>query len=200
MAERKPRAKTGEAILAERCTPEDIHNLKDFLKSAKRKKHRDEVLRFEAVLGYIDGERVRDIAERAKGTRSMVNKWLRWYAVGGAEALLTQPRTGAPGKLTDEQRAELTRLIEAGPAAAGYTSGVWTGPMVADLVLKRFDVRFHHQYIPRLLAKLDFSVQRPRKRLARADADAQRDWAESRFPEIKKKPMSAVASSSSKTR
>ena len=107
MAERKPRAKTGEAVPADRRKPEDIQNLKDFLKRAKGKKHRDEVMRFQAVLAYIGGERVTLIAERCKTDRSVVNKWLRWYAVGGVEALLTQPRTGAPRKLTDQQRTEL---------------------------------------------------------------------------------------------
>jgi len=52
-------------------------------------------------------------------------------------------------------------------AAGGYTSGVWTGP-IADLIEQRFGVRYHNHHIPRLLNQLGFSVQRPRKRLARA--------------------------------
>jgi transposase len=65
--------------------------------------------------------------------------------------------------------------------------------MVGDLIEKRFGVTYHHEYIPRLLARMRFSIQRPRKRLARADAAAQREWVEERLPQIKKKPEDAGA-------
>jgi len=96
--------------------------------------------------------------------------------------------------LTDAQRAELTGIVEAGPLAAGYQSGVWTGPMIGDLIQQRFDVRYHNHHIPRLLHQLGFSVQRPRKRLARADAMAQEHWRRVRLPAIKKKRRPAAAS------
>ena len=92
------------------------------------------------------------------------------------------------------QRAELTALVEAGPLAAGYQSGVWTGPMIGDLIEQRFVVRYHNHHIPRLLHQLGFSVQRPRKRLARADALAQEHWLRVRLPAIKKKLQAAAAS------
>ena len=85
-------------------------------------------------------------------------------------------------------------LIEVGPQAAGYTSGVWTGPMIADLIEKHFSVRYHNHHIPRLLNGLGFSVQRPRKRLARADVEAQAVWLRDKFPAIKKKRMPVAAS------
>jgi len=48
--------------------------------------------------------------------------------------------------------------------------------------------------VPRLLHELDFSVQRPRKRLARADAAAQATWIRKTFPAIKKKRSRAADS------
>ena len=44
-----------------------------------------------------------------------------------------------------------------------------------------------------LLHQLGFSVQRPRKRLARADAEAQAQWLREKLPAIKKKPRPAAA-------
>ena len=44
---------------------------------------------------------------------------------------------------------ELTALIEAGATAAGYTSGVWTGPMIGDLIAQRFGVRYPNHHVPR---------------------------------------------------
>jgi len=58
-------------------------------------------------------------------TRGSVNRWLQWYEALGVEGLLTATPPGAPPKLTEEQRAELAALVEAGhwrrgtPAASG---------------------------------------------------------------------------------
>jgi hypothetical protein len=83
---------------------------------------------------------------------------------------------------------------------AGYQSGVWTGPMIGDLIHERFGVRYHNHHIPRLLHQLRFSVQRPRKRLARADLARQATWLRETLPRIKKKRASAEASLPSATK
>ncbi len=188
---KKARAKAGEAIPAEMRTVEDVETLRAFLANAKAKQRHQEIARFQAVLGYIEGRSAIEMAKKLKTDRSCVNKWLGWYATAGVEGLLTKSRPGAPAKLTKEQKQEIAELIKGGPIAAGYTSGVWTGPMVGDLIMQRFGVKYHNEYVPRLLNKLGFSVQRPRKRLAKADAEAQRVWIEERLPEIKKKRTSA---------
>ncbi len=121
-------------------------------------------------------------------TRGSVNRWLQWYEAMGVDGLLTGTAPGPAPKLTAAQRYELSLLIDLGPQAAGYTSGVWTGPMIGDLIEQRFGVRYHNHHIPRMLNDLGFSVQRPRKRLARADAEAQATWLREKFPAIKKKP------------
>jgi hypothetical protein len=72
--------------------------------------------------------------------------------------------------------------------------------MIGDWIHRRFGVRYHTHYVPELLHQLGFSVQRPRKRLAKADATAQAYWLRKRFPAIKKKPRRAEESSSSKTK
>jgi transposase len=45
-----------------------------------------------------------------------------------------------------------------------------------------------------MLNDLGFSVQRPRKRLARADAEAQETWLRETFPAIKKKRLPVAGS------
>ena len=66
--------------------------------------------------------------------------------------------------------------------------------MIGDVIEQRFGVRYHNHHVPRLLHHLGFSVQRPRKRLANADVEAQAYWLRKRFPAIKKKPQRAAAS------
>ena len=90
------------------------------------------------MLGYIESRRVIDLAAEADVTRGSVNRWLQWYEAAGLRGLLTEFPPGPACRLTQDQQDELAALVDAGPQAAGYTSGVWTGPMVGDLIEQRF--------------------------------------------------------------
>jgi len=188
------RSKTGEAISAARRTPDALAHLDAFIDAAEAGGALDEWRRGRAVRLYIQGERVVAIHQAFGVCRGSVNLWLRWYETMGVEGLRTWKAPGAPRKLTDAQRAEIAALVEAGPLAAGFTSGMWTGPMVGALIEERYGVRYHPHNIPPLLHELGFSVQRPRKRLARADAEAQATWLRERLPDTKKKPLPVAAS------
>lgn len=188
------RSKTGEAISAKRRGRTSRRALGRFVARAKASGDLDEWRRGRAILGYIEGKRVVDVAAQLDVTRGSVNRWIGWYEKLGIPGIRTRVPPGVPSKLSAEQRAQLSEAIDAGPMAAGYGSGVWTGPMIADLIEARFGYRYHNHSVPLLLHKLGFSVQRPRKRLARADAGAQALWLRKRFPAIKKKPRPVGAS------
>ena len=188
------RAKNGEAISAKGRSSAALKKLKRFIEERAKAGDLDEWRRGKAVLGYIEGRRVIELAAELDVTRGSINRWLQWYEAMGTDGLVTATPPGAAPKLNADQRRELSVLVEAGPIAAGYTSGVWTGPMVGDLIERRFGVRYHKHNVPRLLHELGFSLQRPRKRLARADLAAQETWVRERLPAIKKKrPPVAVS-------
>lgn len=188
------RSKNGQAIRPERRTPEEVALLRALLQEAESAKDLATWRRAKAVLGYLDGRKVIALSEALEVTRGSINRWLQWYQAMGAEGLRDAERPGPTPRLSEAEKAELATVIEAGPQAAGFTSGMWTGPMIGDLIRRRFGVRYHNHHIPRLLGWMGFSVQRPRKRLARADAEAQAVWLRHRLPAIKKKPAPAAAS------
>lgn len=188
------RSKTGEAIGPAGRTAAARKKLRRFIQAAAKRSDLAAWRRGRAVLGYIEGTRVIALAGQLGVTRGAINRWLQWYEAAGVEALVTRKAPGAPHQLSDEQREELVAIIEAGPQATGYTSGVWTGPMIGDVIEREFGVRYHNHHVPRLLHQLGFSVQRPRKRLARADAEAQANWLRKRLPAIKKKRRRVAAS------
>jgi transposase len=187
------RCKNGEAISPARRSATARTTLRRFLAEARRRNDLDAWRRARGVLGYIEGRRVVDLAAELDVTRGSVNRWLQWYETLGVDGLVTGIPPGPAPKLTEAQRDALTALIESGPTEAGYTCGVWTGPMIGDLIAQRFGVRYHNHHVPRLLHELGFSVQRPRRRLARADRETQAIWLREKLPAIKKKPPRAAA-------
>lgn len=194
------RSRNGEAIRPSQRTPEKVSELHALLAEAKQAGDLETWRRAKAVLAYIGGRRVIALSDEVGVTRGSINRWLQWYDVAGTDGLRPRVAPGAAPRLTQDQRDELIAVVEAGPQAVGFTSGVWTGPMIGEWIRRRFGVRYHNHHVPRLLHQLGFSVQRPRKRLARADAEAQARWLRERFPAIKKKPPPVEASSSSKTK
>jgi transposase len=188
------RSKNGEAIGEGGCSPSAVRKLRRLIRVALKRNDLDVWRRGRAVLEYVEGRRVVEIAEGLQVTRGSVNRWLQWYEAMGVAGLLTATPPGPARKLSDGQRTELTMLIEEGPRVAGYSSGVWTGPMIGDVIAHRFGVRYHKHHVPRLLHELGFSVQRPRRRLARADAKAQATWLREKLPAIKKKLPHLAAS------
>ena len=194
------RAKNGQAIDSSRTTVEELVKLVVLQRDAKAEGDLPTWRRATAVLGYIQGKKVIALSQHLNVTRGSINHWLGWFNAAGAEGLRPRPRPGAPPRMSEEQHAELVTIIEAGPQAAGFFTGIWTGPMIGDLIRRRFGVSYHNHYVPHLLHKLGFSVQRPRKRLARADLARQEVWLRETFPSIKKKPQPAEERSSSETK
>ncbi len=186
------RSRNGRALKPSRRTKKALKRLRGFSNGAKSRSDLAEWRRARAVIAYIEGKSVINIAAYLEVARTSVNRWLQWYNACGLDGLRTADRPGRPPRLTVAQRAELVTLIEAGPSACGFDAGIWTGPMIGELIRKQYGVKYHHHHIPRMLHSLGFSVQRPRKRLARADAEKQEIWLKKRLPAIKKKRAHAV--------
>lgn len=137
-------------------------------------------------MSCLDGLKSTQIAQQLGVTESAVSKWLSAYVQRGFEALKPGVASGATSRLSPEQLEALDDMVDAGPQAAGFSSGIWTARLVAKLIEQRFGVSYNWKYVPELLHRMGFSVQRPRKRLSRADHEAQEYWLRVRLPEIKK--------------
>lgn len=190
---KKKRAKPGKAIQTKWLTPHELAKLNALVVKAKKEGDLLTWRRAKAVRDYIRGKTVLTLVEELDVVRASVNQWIRWFDTSGTDALRPRKAPGAAPKLSELQRSELVALIEAGPQASDYTGGMWTGPRIGDLIRKKFGVRYHNHHVPRLLHQLGFSVQRPRKRLARADKEAQEIWLKKRLPALKKRPLAAAA-------
>jgi hypothetical protein len=58
--------------------------------------------------------------------------------------------------------------------------------MIARVIAERFGLGYHPGHVRKLLHRIGFSVQRPRRVLARADAAQRERWQRKTFPNLKK--------------
>ena len=148
--------------------------------------------RIQAVLLNAGGKTSGEIAMALGSHRSCVSDWLKNYALHGYEGLLEGQRSGRPKELSDVQLEELSDILDSGPVAYGFLSGVWTSIMITQIIEDEFLVAYHPAHVRKMLDQIGFSVQRPRKLLMKADPLLQSKWRRYTYPNIKKKPVKAV--------
>jgi transposase len=156
--------------------------------------------RLHAVVLNSEGHTSGELAKILQAPRSKVSEWLQRYQCQGVDGLLEGYRSGRPSELTEKQRQQWGDILDSGPVAYGLDRGIWTAPIIAWVIEEEFGVQYHPGHVRKLLCALGFSVQRPRRVLARADAVAQDRWHRRIYPTLKKKPERETGRSSSPTK
>ena len=94
----------------------------------------------------------------------------------------------------------LQELLIKGAKAAGYHTDLWTCPRIAQVIRRRLGVSYHVNYLPRLLAALGFSCQKPESVAREKNAQAVGQWITRDWRRIKKTPPAAALTSFSSTK
>jgi transposase len=102
-----------------------------------------------------------------------------------AEGLAAKPASGPKRRLTDPQLRELEQLLLKGAPAHGFPNELWTAARVALLIQRHFGVKYHPDYVRRLLRRrLDWTSHKPQRRARqRNDKECER-WKADEFPRI----------------
>ncbi len=155
---------------------------------AQRDKAPRVTLRLQALLLSADGLTPPQIADLLHVHRTRVHAWVTRWNDYGVAGIKEGHRSGRPCELTAEQRQQFHDIVESGPVAHGLNTGVWTSPILAEVLQEEFGVRYHPGHVRKLLHQLGCSVQRPTTRLVQADPRKQNKWIRYTYPNLKKTP------------
>lgn len=163
-------------------------NLLRWQRQAETDKAPRVVLRLQAIRLSLQGHTAPDIAKLLGTERTSVYDWICAWNQHHLEGLKEGHRSGRPARLTTLQRERIFDLVESGPVAYGFTTGIWTSPLLQHVIEEEFAVSYHPGHVRKLLKDLGCSVQRPTTRLVRADPGEQNKWVRYTYPNLKKKP------------
>lgn len=110
--------------------------------------------RYRALVLLAQGLGPVEVARLMGVDRRSVRRWRATVRREGSQGLRAQPATGRPRRMDADAMRELDRALT---QEAGLDSGNWTCARVADLIEKRFGVRYHPAHVCRLLHSLGYT-------------------------------------------
>jgi len=157
----------GRAIVVRKdYTSDDIRRV------AQRVKNAAQARRLLAIAAVLDGNSREQAAKIGGMDRQTLRDWVIRFNEQGPDGLVNKLSPGAPGKLTDEHKAFLARLVEEGPIPAVHSVVRWRA---CDLIMRlheEFGISVSDDTVYRALKDLGFSHVSARPKAYKQDADA----------------------------
>ena len=144
--------------------------------------------RRQAIRLLKQGKSLSETADAVGASHSSVSRWRQAYQEGGWEGLRPRPTPGRPSKLSEAQKQVLRKVLEDGPLAAEYPTDLWTLRRVAEVIRKRFGVRYNICHVWTVMRRLGWTCQKPERRARERDEEAIRRWHRRDWVRIKKSP------------
>lgn len=144
--------------------------------------------RLAAIPRLEHGESLSSIARQFGVSRQAVFVWAERWRRRGEAGLRRRRRPGRPPKLARQQFSQLPRWLVQGAEAHGFSSPIWTTQRVADLIWRRFHIRYDRDHVCRLLHRFGWSWQKPARRARERDEAAIQRWVKHTWPRLKKTP------------
>lgn len=165
-------------------SPSSLYNLEELSQEAKSSGAADVLLRIRGLIMVARQHTYREVAACLGVTIGSVSNWVRHYEDEGLAGLFTKARPGRPAELSEEELLLLDDLVDAGALASGFPNDLWDARRVAVVIRSHFGVSYHPHHVAKLLRARGFSVQKPQRLLALADAAAQYRWEAETKPQI----------------
>ncbi len=146
-----------------------------------------EARRIAAVRRVAEGWAQKDVAEFLGVHPVTVAKWVARHRADKGTGLKAKPTPGRPRLLTATQERKALGWLAESPTKYGFPTDLWTARRVAELILQKFGVRFHPNYLREWLSKRNYTPQKPARRARQRNQAAINRWVAEDWPRIQKR-------------
>ena len=148
----------------------DVFSAADLRLLAKRSRDANQSRRLLSLAAVREGKDRSEAARMGGMDRQTLRDWVHRFNARGPDGLLDHHYEGPKPRLTPEQLAELSGIVETGPDPK--TDGVvrWRRIDLKAVIAARFGVAYHERSVGKLLKALGFSHISARPRHPGQDA------------------------------
>jgi len=143
-----------------------------------------------------EGWKQKDVAAFLGVSTEAVGKWVAAYRASGDDGLTAKPRTGPTPKLSARRERSILSWLAKSPQAFGSKTDLWTTRRLAEVIEKRYGVRFHANYLAAWLTRRGHSPQKPETPAVERDNPAIARRVAEEWPRVQKKRATSGPTSS----
>ena len=151
-------------------------------RAAARSRDGDAARRMLAVALVLQGRSRKEAAEVCGMDRQTLRDWIIRTNEEGLAGLSDRVPRGPAFRLTSEQMADLSEIVEAGPDPAVDQVVRWRRVDLRRVIAERWGVEFHERSVGKLLHRLGFAKLSVRPKHPRTDPAAQAEWEKKLHP------------------
>jgi len=133
-----------------------------------------------------EGWKQTDVAAFLGVSLKAVGKWMAAYRASGDDGLKAKPRPGPKPKPSKRQEQGVLSWLAKSPKAFGYATDLWTTRRLAEVIAKKYGVRFNSNYLAEWLTRRGQSPQKPEVVAVERDNPAIGRWVAEDWPRIQK--------------
>ena len=145
-------------------------------RAAARSRDADAARRMLALALVLEGKSRKEAAESCGMDRQTLRDWVVRYNAEGLAGLSDRASPGPAFRLTPEQMAELSEIVEAGPDPAVDHVVRWRCVDLRRVIAERWGVEFHERTVGKLLHRMGFAKLSVRPKHPKTDPAAQAEW------------------------
>ena len=140
--------------------------------------------RFLAIERFREGYTAQEIADFLGVHLRTVRSWQAIYKKHGFEGLKAKPPPGRPRKLTDRQERTVLTWFLKSPRSFGFPTDLWTARRVAQVIERKWQVKFNSRYLNAWLTARNITPQKPQRVAREADRAAIDRWRTHDWPRL----------------
>ncbi|HEY1257143.1 MAG TPA: winged helix-turn-helix domain-containing protein [Terracidiphilus sp.] len=141
-----------------------------------------------------------EIARELHISRQSVSRWFEAWQQNKPDWIRGAGRASRRPQLDKTQLKQVDEALRQGAQAHGFATNLWTLSRAAAVIERSTGVHYHPGHVWKILAAMEWSLQRPAKRARERNEEGRRLWRSKRWPTIKKTPVGEETGFSSKTK
>lgn len=97
------------------------------------------ILICQSIISLNNGVPMKEVCNVLGVTREGVRLWKEQFRQQGLQGVLKEKKVGKRSKLNADKKEELRIIVKTSPKRQGYKTKKWTGALIQNLVLKKWE-------------------------------------------------------------
>lgn len=107
----------------------------------RKNKTSRKILICQSIISLNNGVSMTKVCDVLGVTRESVRLWKEQFRQHGLQGVLKEKKVGKRSKLNADKIEELKKIVKTSPKKQGYKTKKWTGVLVQDYVLRRWNFK-----------------------------------------------------------